>query len=232
MTAPPTLTPDQLARIDAVCERHYAIADGIGARFTAAYERLLRDDPAAVHDRRRGYVDKDGAVNFKSAPVKYAIDARTHMSLKMRYLPYLKDSAAAFDIGVGTGQMFQLLRDALGIPVTGIDSPGAEGALLYEAFRDALGIPNDVASFDVTAGVDVPVPRGATVLCLWPIFDRGWRVDEHAWFMDMCRRRGAERVIWRFNMLNAPEAILNFYRDRIGASAPRDADPGFLIAPL
>jgi hypothetical protein len=30
----------------------------------------------------------------------------------------------------------------------------------------------------------------------------------------------------------APEAILAFYRDRMGAAAPRENDPGFLIAEM
>jgi len=228
----PSLTPEQQARADKICERHYAMADQIGAQFTTEYGRLLRDDPGAVYDKRRGYVDKEGIVNFERGPIKYAVNARKHMTLKLRYLPYLTDLRSAFDIGVGTGQMFQLLRDALGVSVTGIDAPDAEGAFLYEAFRKELGIENDVAMFNVRARVDVPIPRGAAVLCLWPIFDRGWTVDEHAWFMEMCKSHGAERVVWRFNTLNASDAILNFYRDTVGAVSPRANDPGFLIAPL
>jgi hypothetical protein len=231
-TTTPPLTPEQQARVDAVCEHSYEIADRIGAHFTAEYERLLKDNPDAVHDKRYGYADKEGVVNFERGPIKYAINARKHMQLKLRYLPFLKDIRSAFDIGVGSGQMFQLLRDALGVGVTGIDSPEAEGAFLYEAFRKALSIVNDVGMFNVTAGVDVPIPRGAAVLCLWPIFDRGWTIDEHIWFVDMCRRRGAERVIWRFNTINASEAILSLYRERTNAVAPRDKDPGFLVVPL
>jgi len=228
----PSLTPERQARIDAVCEHSYEIADRIGAHFTAEYERLMQDDPAAIHDRRYGFTDKEGVVNFERAPIKYAINARKHMQLKLRYLPFLEDVRSAFDIGVGSGQMLQLLRDVLGIAVTGIDSPEAEGAFLYEAFRKELCMVNDVRMFNLTAGVDVPIPHGTAVLCLWPIFDRGWTVDEHAWFMDMCRRRGAERVIWRFNTINASEAILSFYRERMNAVAPRAKDPGFLIVPL
>jgi hypothetical protein len=152
-----------------------------------------------VHDKRRGYIGKDGVVNFERAPIKYAVHAGSHTRLKLRYLPFLRDLRVAFDIGVGPAQMFLLLRDSLGITVTGIDAPAAEGA---------------------------------SVLALWPIFDRGRGVEEHAWFMDMCARRGAERVVWRFNRLSASEPILAFYREKMHATAPRQNDPGFLIVPV
>jgi len=228
----PTLSPEQTDRARAVCEHVYEISDRIAARFMADFERLQQDDPEAIGDKRWGFTEQTGAVNFERGPIKYALHARKHMPLKLRYLPYLTDIRRAFDIGVGTAQMFMLLRDALRIEVSGLDAPEAEGSLIYKEFREALGITGDVGMFKVAAGVDVPIPADSAVLALWPVFDRGWGMEEHAWFMDMCARRGAERVVWRFNMLNAPEPILTFYRERMGAVAPRENDPGFLIVRL
>jgi hypothetical protein len=228
-TASPSLSPEQQQRAAAVCERMYELSDRIAARFVAAFERL---DPEAIKDARWGFTEQTGKVNFERGPIKYVLHARKHMPLKLRYLPYLKDVRCAFDIGVGTAQMFMLLRDALGIEVSGLDTSEAEGAFIYKEVRAALGIENDVAMFKVVAGTDVPIPPDSAVLALWPIFDRGWGVEEHAWFMDMCARQGAERVIWRFNMVNAAEPILTFYREKMNAAAPRENDPGFLIVPL
>jgi hypothetical protein len=228
----PDLSPEQADRVKSVCERLYEISDRVAARLLAEFERLQRDDPAAIDDKRWGFTEPSGAVNFERGPTKYVLHAREHMPLKLPYLPYLKSARRAFDIGVGTAQMFMLLREALDIEVSGLDAPEAEGSFIYKEFREALGITDDVVMFEVVAGVDVPIPSGAAVLALWPIFDRGWSIDEHAWFMDMCARHGAERVVWRFNMLNAPEPILAFYREKMGAVAPRENDPGFLIVPL
>ncbi len=228
----PILSPEQIDRAKTVCERIYEISDRLAARFVADFERLQQDDPAAIGDRRWGFLEQTGAVNFERGPIKYVLHARRHMPLKLRYLPYLKTIGRAFDIGVGTAQMFMLLRGALDVKVSGLDAPEAAGAFIYKEFRDALGIADDVEMFTVVAGVDVPIPSGTAVLALWPVFDAGWGIDEHAWFMDMCARRGAERVVWRFNMVNAPEPVLAFYREKMGAIAPRENDPGFLVVPL
>lgn len=225
----PTLSSEQIERANAVCARFYEISDRIGVRFATEFDRLMRDDPKAIHDKRWGFTDPTGAVSFERGPIKYALHARKHMLLKLTYLPYLKDFLCAFDVGVGTGQTFMLLRDALNIEVTGLDAPDAEGAFIYRDFRRALRIADDVTLAHVVAHKDVPIPAGSSVLCMWSIFDRGWGIEEHAWFVDMCRRRGAERLVWRFNMLNAPERILAFYRQEMGATAPRENDPGFLI---
>jgi hypothetical protein len=228
----PVLSPEENERVSVVCERYYAAADRIAARVRSEFERLSRKDPGAIADTRHGYIDKEGTVDFDRAPVKYAIHARKHMAQKLRYLPYLKDLRLAFDIGVGPAQMFLLLRDALRVEMRGIDAPEAEGAFLYEAFWREFAIADDIAPFTVKAGIDVPIPKGAAVLALWPIFDRGWGIDEHAWFTAMCARHGAERVVWRFNMLNAAESILDFYRERQGTETPRENDPGFLVVRL
>lgn len=225
----PILSSEEVERVNAVCSRVYEISDRIAARFTAEFERLTRDDPEAIADKRWGFTDQSGTVNFERGPIKYAVHARRHMRLKLHYLPYLKTFRRAFDVGVGTGQIFVLLRDALNIEVTGLDAADAEGAFIYRDFRQALGIADAVQLTHVAAHKDVPIPAGASVLCLWPVFDRGWGVEEHAWFVDLCRRRGAEQLVWRFNMRNAPEPILAFYRQEMGATAPRENDPGFLI---
>jgi hypothetical protein len=228
-TEAPTLSAEQIERANAVCERNFEIADRLATRYVADFERLQRDNPAEIADKRWGFTEQTGAVNFDRGAIKYVLHARKHMPLKLRYLPYLKNVRRAFDIGVGTAQMFMLLRQALGIEVSGLDSPEGEGAFIYKDFREELGIVNDVLMFKVVAGIDVPIPAGSTVLALWSVFDRGWGIDEHKWFMEMCARKGAESIVWRFNMLNAPEPILAFYRERFKAFVPNAKDPGFLI---
>jgi hypothetical protein len=219
-------------RVDDVVARLYEVSARIGAEFVSKFEAFKVEDPAAIYDRRWGYVDKTGTVNFSRAPIKYALEAELHMSQKLRYLEFFQDVTSAFDIGVGAGQLLLLLRDAFGIPVTGIDAPDAKGAFLYRAFREALVIEDQVQMFEVVAGVDVPIPDGVdAVLCFYPIFDRGWGVEEHDWFVQMCRRHYAKKIYWRFLTQHLNPDIFKFYQG-LGARCPRIRGFGFMILDL
>jgi len=219
-------------KIEAVVSRLNEVSDRIAARFTTEFSRMKTEGSPELFDPRWGFVDKTGAVTFEVAPIKYAVHGRRHLKLKLRYLPLFSDLKSAYDIGVGSGQMFMLLRDALGIRTRGLDAENVKGAYLYREFRRELGIDDAVDLFEIRLGSAIPIPQGVdAVLALWPTFDRGWGPSDHDWFVNLCRSRGAKRLVWRFNMGAVVPETLSFY-EQAGAEYPWPQDRGFLFLTL
>jgi len=226
------MSTEHVQGIDAVVARLHDVGDRIGARFTAEFERMKAADSPDIFDRRWGFVDKTGTVNFDRAPIKYAVHGRKHLKLKLRYLPHFVGLKSAYDIGVGSGQMYMLLRDAFNVAMTGLDATDVSGSYLYREFRRELGIEKHVDLREIQAGTDIRIPQNVeAILALWSVFDRGWGRAEHDWFVNLCRAKGAKRLIWRFNMAEIQEETLSYY-ERAGAHYPWPNDRGFCFLEL
>jgi hypothetical protein len=155
-----------------------------------------------------------------AAPIKYVLSPKEHVRRIYQYLPFLSvlERKTAFEIGVGPGYLFTLLKELYFVNMIGIDV-GIEEQLVYKEVRRRLGIDGTVFEHRVESGKDIPIPDGAeAVLGFWPMYDRGWRVDDHKWFINHCARklRGLRLVALRFNKggYRGSPAIREFYESR------------------
>ncbi|MBS7789892.1 hypothetical protein KTR66_07795 [Roseococcus sp. SDR] len=244
---------DDARQFDDLAEPLIQAGERVGERLTAEFE-LLRAmyDPEALSPRlgfaRRSapglpMLTEDGS-RWRSAPVKYAVDARSKMEKWRKFMPFLKGFEAAFEIGVGPGYLFRLMMDFYGTRMTGCDIE-FEQLGVYDALRSELGIKHLIREHFVARRVSTPVTPGSeAVLAFWLAFDSerdeegvrtGWTVEDHEWFLaDIARQlSGRRQFICRFNKWwysRENRDVMRFYR-QIGVQ-PIAEDPRFFIVNL
>jgi hypothetical protein len=171
---------------------------------------------------------------FHSTPIKYAIDPPRFLRRFREYLPWLAGIGSLFEIGVGPGFLFHILRTAYGAQITGVDVDFSR-EWVYRDFRRALMIDHLVAERPVVSGEAIPIPPGAeAVIGFFTVFNEHWGVSDHQWFLDECAAKlsGKRLVILRFNPKgfdDAPE-VRTWYRLR--GDFPLASDPNFCIVSL
>jgi hypothetical protein len=212
-------------RIQALEARVVAAAAAVVERLRPAFERqfcghIALDDP----DREAKVLKR-----LTATPLGEAMEPLNHFQRFYKYLPYFAGVEHVFEIGVGTGSLFTLLEDVVGIRVDGVDAK-SEKATVRSEFRRALAIDQRVVDHRIVAWEPLPFPDGVEcVAAFWATFNKDWGVDEHAWFLEECRRRlvGARLVMLRFK----PGAELDSYLRRF-AVRPLVYDTHFRIIAL
>jgi hypothetical protein len=226
---------DLETRVRPVVDRLIAAGDKVGTSLLAEFEQLRAAGSPDATSRRLGFANESGALSpdgsrWPSAPIKYALDVREHVPKYVPYLRYFTDVRSAFDIGVGPAFLFTLLRDGMGIRMSGVDIE-LEQRGVYAALRRELSVC-DVWEHEVRADVEPPIPRGTeAVVAFWSTFDRGWSRHEHRQFVRMCRRNGVRTIFWRFNSGQPVPEVRQFYR-QLGARFPMKEDKRFAIIPI
>lgn len=199
-----------------VQQRIVAAGDRVAGRFRTHFDALLAAGSPDIRDRHLGFAGPNGELGpnntpWPAAPFKYAIDVRAWVERHSNYLPFFAGVTSAFELGVGPGILFTLLKDALGIRISGIDVD-VDRLAVFRAMRDELGISSLVSEHCVTAYRDIPIPAGTdAVVAFWTMFDLEWGVSEHRWFVDHCRAKEARRLFFRFNKTTPSDDVRAFY---------------------
>jgi hypothetical protein len=182
----------------------------------------------------KGLDEAQAKAVFHSTPIKYAIDPPRFLYRFRQYLPWLAGIPSYFEIGVGPGFLFHILRTVLGAEITGVDVDFSR-EWVYREFRRALEIDHLVTELPVISGQPIPIPAGAqAVIGFFTVFNERWGVSDHQWFLDECAAKlsGKRLVILRFNPKgfdDAPE-VRDWYRRR--GDFPLASDPSFCIVSL
>jgi hypothetical protein len=208
--------------IESVEQRMYSAAAEVAAVLQAKFESLKTIGSPEARSIGLGFASSTGQLGpddgpFPAAPIKFVLFPQHHVRKFRPYLPYLAElrGKLAFEIGVGPGYLFLLLKEVFGVNLVGIDV-GIEEQLVYRELRRRLRIDDAVFEHRVEAEKDIPIPDGAeAVLAFWPVYERHWSLKEHKWFLDHCasKLRGRRLVALRFNKggyRDAPE-IREFY---------------------
>ena len=150
--------------------------------------------------------------------MKYLRHATGHVHKWVPILPFLSGLRKVYEIGVGPGYLFRMMMDYYSTDMVGCDIDPRKN-LIFDKLRNELGIADRVQLHRVISGHDIPIPEGTEGLCaFWTVFNFGWSVADHAWFIEHCREKlvGEKRLVLLFNARgydDQPE-IQEFYRNR------------------
>jgi hypothetical protein len=180
---------------------------------------------------RNGNLGEDGAAH-PAAPVKFLARAPEFIHKDASYLPFFEGLKQVFEIGVGTGYLFAMLRNILKVEMWGVDVD-LDKSTVFDEMRRELGIADRVFEHRVTRRVPLPIPPGTeAVTAFRATFHQGWSVADHEWFLADCREKltGARRAILFFNSrpLNENPAVVALYR-RIGEMPLAKNDAFFIV---
>lgn len=202
------------------------LSSQISRALSAQY--LLRSQAAAA---RNGSSGVDQALIYKRMPIKYARDPTRFVRRFQQFIPYLVGLESFFEIGVGPGFLFKIIKDILGKRITGVDIRCSEEDV-YREFRKALGIDKLVSEHAVTAGRPLPVPPGTeAVIAFYTVFNEHWTEADHEGFLQDCSHKltGRKLVILRFNPrgFEDNEPVRRLYERR--GSFPLRSEPNFCV---
>jgi hypothetical protein len=197
-----------------------ACSERVLQRLTAEFQALKSSQSSLASSFAFGFANSQGRLGpdggpHPAAPVKYLIHARGHVKKFYPFLPYLSGPKRVFEIGVGPGHLFKILRDCFDVDVYGCDIE-FDKTIVYREIRRELGIADRVLEYAVRAYSEIPIPTDCEGLfAFWTAFNTSWGVNEHHWFLDFCKERlvGPKLVALRFNragFTDKPE-VIDFY---------------------
>ncbi len=204
------------------------------------HERRNAGDPSALDfnlgvANARGELGSDGGPQA-AAPIKYVRYPKFHVQKNHCFLEHMSflSGKKVYEIGVGPGYLFLLLKELVGCKIYGCDID-VETMEVYRRIRNSLGIQELVREHRITYNQDLGIESNTeAVIAFWTVFCKKWDVAEHEWFLNECRRQlvGEKVVILRFNnegYLDRP-SVKDYY-DRI-SEQPLIDDPNFRVVRL
>ncbi len=180
--------------------------------------------------KRLGFAGKDGMLGPDGydprAPVKFLVDARRYVHDDAHYLTFFRDLRKVFEIGVGTGYLFAMLKTLLGIDMHGVDID-LEKSVVFRDMRKEIGIADAVSEHRVMPRRPLPIPPGTeAVTAFRTMFNQGWSVADHEWFLADCAEKlsGRKLVIVNFNErpFRADPGVVALYQRRGTLPEPRN----------
>jgi hypothetical protein len=195
----------------------------------ALTQRYIRKSQSIAARNDAPEVDQEEVL--RRMPIKYARDPERYVKRFLQYVPYLIGIESFFEIGVGPGFLFKIIKDVLGKRISGVDIRCREEDV-YREFRQGLGIEDLVSEHAVTAGHPLPIPAGTeAVIAFFTVFNEHWTQADHEWFLDDCSSKltGRRLVMLRFNPrgFEDNEAVRRLYARR--GTFPLRPDPNFCI---
>ncbi len=177
--------PEDLRAIDTEFERVerglLEAAEKVRSRIEAHYERLWSEDPKRAE---RFWLRL--TPEWKD---KYLDRAQGHIRKWKQFMPHLDGFASAYEIGVGPGSLFALLRELKGVAMRGCDTDPDE-TVVFRELRREIGIADLVDNHAVRRRQPLPLPEGAeAVLGFYTTFSRKFSVEDWQWLLDFCRER-------------------------------------------
>lgn len=238
------MEPTVSSELDALIDELTSTADIAAKSLMQRFEELkARGDFDRLLDFSEGFANGkkqmgEGGRPCPGAPIKYAIYPRRHAEKFLPYIPYFEPfrGSRLYEIGVGPGYLFEILRRGLGIDMLGCDIR-VEQEQVYKSLRTLFGITRLVEEQGISYGQDFRIPEKCEgIVAFWTVFNRNWNVPEHEWFLARCRDKtvGQRALILRFNnegFLDKPDVVA-FYRNLASSSFPIKDDPNFCIVNL
>ena len=150
----------------------------------------------------------EGIHYHPNASFKYVRNPESHINKNIPYVNYISELLKDFDpclfeIGVGPGYLFYLLKNNLNVKIYGCDVL-IDKIEVYKRIRRELKIENLVEEQAIIFNKPFRINKETNViLAFWTVFNKSWGREEHIWFLKECAKStsGEKKfLILRFNL--------------------------------